>query len=139
MNSRQKQAPKQIVRCAIYTRVADMRSDGSNPIAAQSKAAETYVASRQHDGWVRITSRFDDAGFSGANMERPALRRLLSDVTAGRIDCVVIQSIDRLARSLPVLNRILTIFKDHETSLAAVTQQEGISDSLATSKQGGGA
>src|SRR5215510_12341046 len=89
-------------RCAIYTRKSSEEGldQEFNWLAAQREACEAYIRSQQHEGWASARTRYDDGGFSGGNMERPALQRLLADIRAGRIDIVVVYKVDRLTRSL---------------------------------------
>ena len=79
------------IRCAIYTRKSTEEglSQAFNSLEAQREAAEAYIRSQREQGWVLLAERYDDGGFTGANMERPALGRLLADAAAGQIDCVV--------------------------------------------------
>ena len=95
------------VRCAIYTRKSTEEGleQEFNSLDAQRESAEAYVKSQQHEGWTCLPDRYDDGGFTGGNMERPALRRLMTDIEAGRIDCVVVYKVDRLSRSLTISNR----------------------------------
>ena len=90
------------VRCAIYTRKSSEEGldQEFNSLQAQREACEAFINSQRHEGWVCLPALYDDGGFSGATMERPALQRLLADITAGRVDIVVIYKIDRLTRSL---------------------------------------
>jgi len=90
------------VRCAIYTRKStdEGLEQEFNSLDAQRESAEAYVASQRHEGWLCLPDRYDDGGFTGGNMERPALKRLLADIQAGRIDCIVVYKVDRLSRSL---------------------------------------
>jgi hypothetical protein len=90
------------IRCAIYTRKSTEEglSQEFNSLDAQREAGEAYIASQRHEGWAALSDRYDDGGFTGGNMERPALKRLLADIEAGRIDCVVVYKVDRLSRSL---------------------------------------
>src|SRR5438067_12679202 len=90
------------VRCAIYTRKSTEEGlqQEFNSLDAQREAAQAYIASQQHEGWVCLPDRYDDGGFTGGNMERPALQRLLADVREGKVDVVVVYKIDRLSRSL---------------------------------------
>jgi DNA invertase Pin-like site-specific DNA recombinase len=90
------------VRCAIYTRKSSEEGleQEFNSLQAQREACEAFINSQRHEGWVCLRAAFDDGGFSGATMERPALQRLLADITAGRVDTVVVYKIDRLTRSL---------------------------------------
>ena len=95
-------AIKQRKRCAVYCRVSsDERLDQSfNSIDAQKEAGHAYVASQRAEGWIPVADDYDDGGFSGGHMERPALQRLMADIEAGRVDIVVVYKIDRLTRSL---------------------------------------
>src|SRR6266446_5342933 len=90
------------VRCAIYTRKSSEEGleQEFNSLQAQREACEAFINSQRHEGWVCLRAAYDDGGFSGGTMERPALQRLLADITAGRVDTVVVYKIDRLTRSL---------------------------------------
>ena len=117
-------APVRKVRCAIYTRVStDERLDMEfNSLDAQREAALAYIASQKHEGWILVGDRYDDGGFSGGTMERPALQRLLRDVEHGVIDVIVVYKVDRLSRSLTDFARIVEIFERHSVSFVSVTQ-----------------
>src|SRR4029077_15741427 len=95
------------VRCAIYTRKSPEEGleQEFNSLLAQREACEAFITSQVHEGWVCLRAGYDDGGFSGATMGRPALQRLLADLTAGRVDIVVVYKIDRLTRSLTDLPR----------------------------------
>jgi site-specific DNA recombinase len=99
-------------RCAIYTRKSSEEGldQEFNSLQAQCEACEAYIRSQRHEGWVLARARYDDGGFSGGNMERPALQRLLADIQGGRIDIIVVYKVDRLTRSpiLPGWSRSLT-------------------------------
>src|SRR5215831_1594586 len=100
--------PKRL-RCAIYTRKSTeegLEQDFSS-LDAQREAAEAFVQSQRREGWIALKDRYDDGGFTGANMDRPALKRLLAAVEAGDLDCVVVYKVDRLSRSLLDFTRIL--------------------------------
>src|SRR6516225_4556318 len=99
-------------RCAIYTRKSSEEGleQEFNSLAAQRDACEAYIRSQQHEGWALSRTRYDDAGFSGGNIERPALQHLLADIRAGRIDIVVVYKVDRLTRSLADFARLVEIF-----------------------------
>ena len=88
------------VRCAIYTRKSSEEEleQEFNSLHAQREACEAFINSQRHEGWVCLRATYDDGGFSGATMERPALQRLLTDITAGRVDTVVVYKIDRPGR-----------------------------------------
>ncbi len=113
------------LRCAIYTRKST--SEGLEAeitsLDVQRQAGEAYIQSQAQEGWVCLPERYDDGGFTGGNMERPALKRLLADVEAGEIDCVVVYKIDRLSRSLLDFARIAQILEEQDVSFVAVTQQ----------------
>jgi site-specific DNA recombinase len=94
--------PKATSRCAIYTRVSTEHGleQEFNSLDNQREAAEAYIKSQAHEGWRLIRDRYDDGGFSGGSMERPALKKLLDAVRARRIDVIVVYKVDRLTRSL---------------------------------------
>src|SRR3954452_16034406 len=96
-------------RCAIYTRKSTEEGleKEFNTLDAQRDACEAYVASQRAEGWVLVDDRYDDGGFSGGTLERPALRRLLADIEAGQVDVVVVYKIDRLSRSLMDFARLV--------------------------------
>jgi site-specific DNA recombinase len=105
------------LRCAIYTRVSTdygLEQD-FNSLDAQREAAEAYIKSQAHEGWALIKSGYDDGGFSGGSIERPALQRLLSDVQAGAIDVVVVYKVDRLTRSLADFAKLVELFDAHQS------------------------
>ncbi len=112
-------------RCAVYTRVStDERLDQSfNSIDAQREAGQAFVASQRAEGWVLVPDAYDDGGFSGGNIERPALKRLLADIQAGKVDVIVVYKIDRLTRSLSDFAKMVDVFDQHGVSFSAVTQQ----------------
>jgi site-specific DNA recombinase len=120
------------VRCAIYTRKSTEEglSQEFNSLDAQREAGEAYIASQRQEGWSAMTDRYDDGGFTGGNMDRPALRQLLADIEAGRIDCVVVYKVDRLSRSLLDFARLMEIFDKHSVSFVSVTQQFNTTASL---------
>ena len=112
-------------RCAVYCRVSsDERLDQSfNSIDAQREAGQAYIASQRAEGWIPVSDDYDDPGYSGGNTERPALKRLLADIQAGRVDIVVVYKIDRLTRSLADFAKMVEVFDRHGVSFSAVTQQ----------------
>ncbi len=116
-------APAQ-VRCAIYTRKStdEGLDQNFNTLDAQRESAEAYILSQKHEGWVALPDRYDDGGFTGANMERPALKRMLVDIEAGNLDCIVVYKYDRLSRSLADFMKLLEILDRHQVSFVAVTQ-----------------
>src|ERR1019366_4188139 len=100
------------VRCAIYTRKStdEGLAKEFNSLDAQREAAQAYIASQRHEGWICLPEPYDDGGYSGGTMARPALQRLLADAPAGRIDCVLVYKVDRLSRSLLDFGRIIETF-----------------------------
>ncbi len=120
------------VRCAIYTRKStDEGLDQEfNSLDAQREAAEAYIASQRGEGWECIPDRYDDGGYTGGNMDRPAMQRLTKDIEAGRIDCIVVYKVDRLSRSLLDFARIMETFERHSISFVAVTQQFNTTSSM---------
>src|SRR5438270_7527348 len=112
-------------RCAIYTRKSSEEGleRECNSLAAQREACEAFICSQRHEGWVLARNRYDDGGFSGGNLERPALQRLLDDIRAGRIDIVVVYKVDRLTRSLADFARLVELFDAQGVSFVSVTQQ----------------
>jgi len=120
------------LRCGIYTRKSTEEGleQEFNSLDAQREAAEAFVLSQRREGWIALPDLYDDGGFTGANMERPALTRLLRAVEAGELDCVVVYKVDRLSRSLLDFTRMLSIFEKHKVSFVAVTQQFNTSTSL---------
>ena len=110
-------------RCAIYTRKSSDEGldQAFNSLDAQREAGEAYVKSQASEGWRVLPGRYDDGGYSGGTMERPALKRLLTDVGAGQVDVVVVYKIDRLTRSLADFARILEQFDAHGVSFVSVT------------------
>ena len=123
---------KKTLRCAIYTRKSTEEGleQDFNSLDAQREAAQAFIRSQQREGWKPVPGHYDDGGFTGANMERPALARLLDAVRAREIDCVVVYKVDRLSRSLLDFARIMSLFDEHEVSFVSVTQQFNTSSSL---------
>ncbi len=123
---------KRILRCAIYTRKSTEEGleQDFNSLDAQRESAQAFIRSQQREGWKAVPGHYDDGGFTGANMERPALNRLLDAVRAREIDCVVVYKVDRLSRSLLDFARIMSLFDEHEVSFVSVTQQFNTSSSL---------
>src|ERR1700693_3195778 len=111
-------------RCAIYTRKSSEEGleQDFNSLHAQREACESFIKSQAGEGWRLVKSAYDDGGISGGTMERPALRRLLSDIDEGRIDVVVVYKVDRLTRSLADFAKIVEIFDAHDVSVGSMTQ-----------------
>jgi site-specific DNA recombinase len=112
------------IRCAIYTRKSSDEGleQEFNSLHAQREACESYIASQRHEGWHGLAAHYDDGGFSGGTMDRPALQRLLGDIRAGKVDVVVVYKIDRLTRSLFDFAKIVEAFDAHSVSFVSVTQ-----------------
>jgi site-specific DNA recombinase len=123
---------KGTVRCAIYTRKSSEEGleQEFNSLQAQREACEAFITSQCHEGWVCLPKAYDDGGFSGATMDRPALQRLLADITAGRLDIVVVYKIDRLTRSLTDFAKIVEILDARGASFVSVTQQFNTTTSM---------
>ena len=120
------------IRCGIYTRKSSEEGleQEFNSLQAQREACEAFIDSQRHEGWICLRAAYDDGGFSGATMDRPALQRLLADVKAGRIDTVVVYKIDRLTRSLADFAKIVEILDARGASFVSVTQQFNTTTSM---------
>ena len=120
------------LRCGIYTRKSSEEGleQDFNSLDAQREACEAFIASQRREGWALVGEMYDDGGFSGATMERPAFHRLLSDVSAGQIDVVVVYKVDRLTRSLSDFAKIVDLFDRHAVSFVSVTQQFNTTTSM---------
>jgi len=118
------QSPVKPVRCAIYTRKSTEEGldQDFNSLDAQRESAQAYILSQRSEQWAALPESYDDGGFTGANIERPALRKLLGDIERGAIDCVVVYKVDRLSRSLLDFARIMEVFDKKGVSFVSVTQ-----------------
>ncbi len=116
--------PAKTLRCAIYTRVSTEQGleQEFNSLDNQREAAEAYIRSQAHEGWTCLPTLYDDGGFSGGSMERPALQKLLSDIRDRRLDIVVVYKVDRLTRSLADFAKLVEIMDAHDVSFVSVTQ-----------------
>jgi DNA invertase Pin-like site-specific DNA recombinase len=123
---------KQPVRCAIYTRKSTEEGleQDFNSLQAQREAAEAYILSQRHAGWTTVVDQYDDGGFTGANVDRPSLQRLMADLQARKIDCVVVYKVDRLSRSLMDFAQLMSLFERHGVSFVSVTQEFNTTTSL---------
>ncbi len=101
-----------------------------NTLDAQRDAAEAFIRSQHQEGWVVLPDKYDDGGFTGANMDRPALQKLLQDVRDGFVDCVMVYKVDRLTRSLLDFSRIIEVLDKHGVTFVSVTQQFNTTNSL---------
>src|ERR1017187_10056936 len=120
------------VRCAVYTRKSSEEGleQSFNSLQAQREACEAYISSQRHEGWQVVTKKYDDGGFSGGNMNRPALKQLLEDIAAGLIDTIVVYKVDRLTRSLTDFGKIIEVFDQKGVSFVSVTQQFNTTSSM---------
>ena len=120
------------LRCAIYTRVSTEHGldQDFNSLDAQREASEAYIKSQAHEGWRLIPTRYDDGGFSGGSLDRPALQRLLQDLRARLVDVVVLYKVDRLTRSLTDFAKLVELFDQHNVSFVSVTQQFNTTTSM---------
>src|SRR3954469_22402460 len=121
-----------LLRCAIYTRKSTEEGldQSFHTLQAQREAAEAYILSHREEGWRTVPALYDDRGWSGANLERPGLTRLLAEVEARRIDCVVVYKVHRLSRSLLDFTRLLSLFGKRGVSFVSVTQEFNTSSSM---------
>ncbi|MEW5894470.1 MAG: recombinase family protein [Candidatus Omnitrophota bacterium] len=122
----------QIVRCAIYTRKStdEGREQDFTSLDAQRESAESYIASQKQRGWVTLETKYDDFGFTGANMERPALQQLIKDIKEAKIDCVVVYKVDRLSRALMDFSKLLNLFDQYGVTFVSVTQHFNTDSSM---------
>ncbi|MCX5682315.1 MAG: recombinase family protein [Planctomycetota bacterium] len=123
---------KPTVRCAVYTRKSTEEGldQDFNSLDAQRESAEAFIASQKNEGWVCLPDKYDDGGYTGGNMDRPAVKRLLADVEAGKVDCIVVYKVDRLSRSLLDFSRIIETLDRHNVSFVSVTQQFNTATSM---------
>jgi site-specific DNA recombinase len=120
------------LRCAIYTRKSTEHGleQEFNSLDNQREAAEAYVKSQAHEGWQLLPEAYDDGGYSGGSLERPALQRLLAEVRAGRVDVIVVYKVDRLTRSLADFAKLVELFDEHGVSFVSVTQAFNTTSSM---------
>jgi site-specific DNA recombinase len=120
------------IRCAIYTRKSTQEGleQEFNSLDAQREAGEAYIKSQKHERWILIPKHYDDGGFSGGSMERPALNVLVADIKKGLVDVVVVYKVDRLSRSLHDFAKLVEIFEKHNVSFVSVTQQFNTTSSM---------
>ncbi len=132
MNHKKPEEHQSCVRCAIYTRKStEERLDLEfNSLDAQRDAAESFIASQKSEGWVCLPKRYDDGGFSGGNLDRPAYNELMKDIEAGEIDCVIVYKVDRLSRSLFDFAQTMRNFDASGVSFVSVTQQFNTTNSM---------
>src|SRR5579859_3134917 len=124
--------PNKTIRCAIYTRKSTEHGldQEFNSLDAQREACEAYIKSQASQGWRALSQHYDDPAYSGGNLERPALKRLLREIELGRVDVVVVYKIDRLTRSLADFAKLVEAFDARSISFVAVTQQFNTTTSM---------
>jgi site-specific DNA recombinase len=120
------------IRCAIYTRKSSEEGleQSFNSLDAQREACEAYVKSQQHEGWQAIAAHYDDGGFTGGNMDRPALKQLMTEIQAGKVNVIVVYKVDRLTRSLADFAKLVEQFDKFGVSFVSVTQQFNTTTSM---------
>ncbi len=123
---------KKILRCAIYTRKSSEEGleQEFNSLHAQREACEAYIKSQKHEGWKALPDQYDDGGFSGGNIERPGLKKLMADIAAKKVDVVVVYKVDRLTRSLGDFSKIIDVLDKAGASFVSVTQQFNTTTSM---------
>lgn len=123
---------KKQIKCAIYTRKSTEEGleQDFNSLDAQREACEAYIKSQQHEGWVLIEKHYDDGGFSGGTLERPAVQELFKDIEAGEVDIVVVYKVDRLTRSLMDFSKIVELFDKQNASFVSITQHFNTTTSM---------
>jgi site-specific DNA recombinase len=130
--SRQQRQSRVRVRCAIYTRKSTEEGldQDFNSLQAQREAAQAFIESQKQLGWVALADHYDDGGFGGGSLDRPALQQLIADINAGKVDCVVVYKVDRLSRSLLDFARLIDRFEQRSVSFVSVTQEFNTTTSL---------
>ena len=120
------------MRCAIYTRKStdEGLEQSFNSLDAQREACEAFIASQKHEGWIMDNTPYDDGGWSGGTLERPAVQQLLEDVRQGRVQIIVVYKIDRLTRSLTDFAKLVEIFDTRKVTFVSVTQQFNTTTSM---------
>jgi site-specific DNA recombinase len=125
-------AARTTLRCAIYTRKSTEEGleKEFNSLDAQRESGEAFIKSQAHEGWECLATRYDDGGFTGGNLERPALKRLMADIEAGKVDCILVYKVDRLSRSLLYFARLMETFDQKRIAFVSVTQQFNTGSSM---------
>src|SRR5260221_9899929 len=123
---------KPIMRCAIYTRKSSEEGleQAFNSLDAQRESSEAFILSQRQEGWRVVPTRYDDGGYSGGTMDRPALKRLLEDVEANKVNVIVVYKVDRLTRSLSDFSKIVEALDAQGVSFVSVTQQFNTTSSM---------
>ncbi|MEG3640694.1 recombinase family protein, partial [Magnetococcus sp. PR-3] len=127
-----KKKPIKKIRCAIYTRKSTEEGldQSFNSLDAQRESCESFIISQKAEGWTLVPDHYTDGGFSGGNMNRPALQQLMNDIRAGRVDCVVVYKIDRLSRSLVDFTKMVELFDQHNVTFVSITQSFNTTTSM---------
>ena len=120
------------IRCAIYTRKSSDEGleQAFNSLDAQREACAAFILSQKHEGWTVLPTQYDDGGYSGGTIERPAMKRLLADIEAGEIDVIVVYKVDRLTRALSDFAKLVEIFDRRGVSFVSITQQFNTTTSM---------
>ncbi len=120
------------VYCAIYTRKSTNEGleKEFTTLDAQREASENYIKSQKSSGWTVLKETYNDGGYTGANIERPALKKLLDDIREGKVNCVVVYKVDRLSRSLLDFTKLLEFFDQHNVTFVSVTQHFNTQSSM---------
>lgn len=123
---------KKILRCAIYTRVSttDNLDKDFTSLDSQRESGESYITSQKSEGWIALPEQYNDAGFTGANTDRPALQKLTTDIKTGKVDCVIVYKVDRLSRSLLDFTQLLEFFDKNKVAFVSVTQHFNTNTSM---------
>ena len=123
---------KKTINCAIYTRksVSDGLERDFTTLDAQRESCESYIASQKNEGWICLPEEYDDGGFTGANTDRPALQRLMADIKANKVNCVVVYKVDRLSRSLLNFAELLSVFEEYSVTFVSITQHFNTQNSM---------
>src|SRR6202165_4790719 len=129
---RNQAAKPKVLKCAIYTRKSSEEGleQDFNSLHAQRESCEAYIKSQKHEGWMALPNLYDDGGYSGGSIERPALKKLLPDIQSRAVDVVIVYKVDRLTRSLADFAKIVEIFDAAGVSFASVTQQFNTTTSM---------
>jgi len=129
---RNQAAKPKVLKCAIYTRKSSEEGleQDFNSLHAQRESCEAYIKSQKHEGWIALPTLYDDGGYSGGSIERPALKKLLADIQSRAVDVVVVYKVDRLTRSLADFAKIVEIFDAAGVSFVSVTQQFNTTTSM---------
>jgi site-specific DNA recombinase len=124
--------PARRARCAIYTRKSSDEGleQAFNSLDAQREACAAFILSQKHEGWTAMPAQYDDGGYSGGTMERPALKRLLADIEAGQVDVIVVYKVDRLTRALSDFAKLVEVFDRRAVSFVSITQQFNTTTSM---------